>query len=103
MEPETIKAFVEGLTDHKENIVPIDPEVWEEVDGGAHFIVSRPRIAAPGIGELATIALTVSGAPNERARIIDEFITVLGEPAEKEVDLESATSFDSILWLVGVY
>lgn len=53
---------------------------WECMDGGAKLIFSRN--ALPEGKELA--ALTVSGHPEERDRVIGEFIDVLGVPTGED-------------------
>ena len=78
MEREIIKSAVASVPKSELGKIPRDDEIWVEYDGGAKLIVSRHTLATPNRDEI--ISLGVSGEPNERHRVLREFIEVYGPP-----------------------
>ncbi|MBC7869073.1 hypothetical protein H7X69_02765 [Candidatus Saccharibacteria bacterium] len=73
-------------------------EIWEETDGGAYFIASRHTL--PTTNGLEVLAISVSGEPSERARVVAEFCEVFGPPARLDILLEHVDHVDVVAWLV---
>jgi hypothetical protein len=76
--------------------VQADHEIWEETDGGAHFIVTRHLL--PEIESREILAVSVSGAVEERNRIYNDFYQIFGPPASYEAD-ENVADCDVFVWL----
>lgn len=101
MEPKIIESMVASIPPSEMGEVQTDDEIWEETDGGAHFKVTRHWVYLPE-GRHQIVALTVSGQPMERRRIIQEFVEVFGAKANgRDIDLNDETAIDTILWVVN--
>lgn len=108
MEPQIIESMVARLPVSEmteANGAPRlaeDHEIWEIDDGGAKVKVTRHEIPLPDSnGVLEVIALSVSGAPNERRRVISEFAEVFGSSADSDTSPETASYIDTVLWIVN--
>ena len=76
--------------------VPAAPEeVWEEDEGGTHFIVSKEQFPQPI--QMTVYSLSVSGDISNRRRIIEDFRNALGQELERET-LEMPTPIEFVLW-----
>ncbi len=97
MEREIIETMTASIPHSPTGREAKDHEIWEEIDGGARFSVTRHRL--PGAEQYEGLFLVVSGESEERARVIDEFVAVFGDPIETDFETgESAV--DTVCWLV---
>jgi hypothetical protein len=97
MEEERIKSTIVRIPVSEIGILLEARDLWEGDDGGAHFIVSRHILPAPN--ELPMISLSISGAPDERLRLLREFKQVLGNPENGDVNLKDPDHVDMFAWL----
>ena len=97
MEREIIESSVAGIPTSQIGEIQRDNEIWEEYDGGAKLMVTRHTLATPNHDEI--ISLSVSGEPNERMRVLQEFIEVYGLPIESTYSGEP-NSVEYQTWLV---
>ena len=86
MEREIIKSAVASVPTSEIGEIQRDNEIWEEYDGGAKLMVTRHTLATPNRDEI--ISLSVSGEPNERQRVLQEFIEIYGLPIELTYSVE---------------
>jgi len=77
--------------------IAADNEIWEGQDGRAHFKVTR-RYFGVRI-DLELVMMSVSGLPDERKRVINEFTEVLGAPDEVSVR-DGYGHVDTASWLI---
>lgn len=102
MEREIIESMVASLPHSEMGMVQDDHEVWEETDGDAYFTVTRHWLTISAIGEKREIvALTVSGPPAERRRIIAEFVEVFGASTQSDRGAQTESEPDTILWVIN--
>ncbi len=97
MEREIISTSVANLPPSTIGEIQQDHEIWEEIDGGAKLMVTRHILPTPNRDEL--IALSVSGEPSERQRVIDEFSEVFGEPAQIDQQPQVRNYVDMVAWI----
>lgn len=83
MEREAIETIPMSLPEIKVGCIPDDNEVWECNDGGAHFKITKHRLATRAVF-LSFLSLSVAGNPDDRSRVINEFNEVYGEPFVRE-------------------
>lgn len=100
MEREKIINNTLDLPQIEAGTVASDDEIWEEDDGGAHFKVTKEYATAYGI-EVVMYIMSVSGAEEERHRVITEFIDVFGKPATENTVKATSGPIDFISWLVS--
>ncbi|MBC7943636.1 hypothetical protein H7X68_04015 [Candidatus Saccharibacteria bacterium] len=98
MEKEIIESTVASIPMGHLGEIQQDNEIWEETDGGSHFKVTRHTI--PVAKGVEMIAMSVSGEPNERARVIAEFCEVFGNPIRRDTLPEDIHHVDILAWLV---
>ncbi|MEP7204753.1 MAG: hypothetical protein ABI716_00995 [Candidatus Saccharibacteria bacterium] len=97
MEKDIIESTVANIPTSRLGEIQKDHEIWEQTDGGAHFKVTRHTLHVAG--ELEMLALSISGQPTERARIINEFSLVFGIPSSQDVVPDRETNVDIVTWL----
>ncbi len=97
MEKEIISASIASLPKSELGAIQSDREIWEGTDGGAHFKVTRHIL--PGTQANEVIALSISGTPDERRRVIKDFKQVFGVPVGGDVSLKDPTHVDILEWL----
>lgn len=100
MKPEIIKTSIDKLPVSEVGKIADDNEIWEMTDGGAHFKVTRHWLSVPGQDDLEIVAFSISGQPDERRRVIDEFKDVFGEPAESSTVPTNPEHVDIVMWLM---
>ncbi|HEY5267905.1 MAG TPA: hypothetical protein VII94_02125, partial [Candidatus Saccharimonadales bacterium] len=99
MRPEIIKEKIPGIDLSRLGEEPTDEQIWEENDGFAHFKVTRHELNH-GIKESFTmIGLSISGKPEDRARIQKEFTIAMGKQPDvsETVELENY-SIGFLIW-----
>lgn len=99
MEREIIAAMVASLSPTYFGELPTADEIWEEVDGGA--ILSVARNILPGLEENKEfISLSVKGDPDERHRVLDEFVAVFGPPVSPIMYSDDPKALEIAAWRV---
>ena|SRR3989338_9258035 len=98
MDIEAIRISVADLPSIPLGKIAEDHEIWEGNDGGAHFKITRQPMP---IINRDFLALSVSGEPADRQKIIDDFVVALGEPTDRSVVPEVAKHIDMVAWLVS--
>lgn len=102
MEREIIEAMVHSLPISEMGVAAEDHEIWEETDGDAYFTVTRHWLTVPNTEiKYEVVALTVSGPPNERRRIVREFTDIFGAASQREEYVGGHIEPDTILWVVN--
>ena len=100
MDKEIIESWVATIPRSKLGEIQADHEIWEETDGGAHFMVTRHLLSTVGTYEI--ISLSISGEPSERKRVMREFNSVLGVPESGDIALRQSDHIDLVTWLLRV-
>ena len=97
MEREIIESAVASVPKSELGKIQRDNEIWVEYDGRAKLTVRRHILPTPNRDEI--ISLDVSGEPNERQRVLREFIKVYGLPIESTYSREP-NGVEYQTWLV---
>jgi hypothetical protein len=98
VERKIIESTVASLPISALGEIQADHEIWEEDDGGARFKVTKHILPLPN-GDTEIIALSVSGEPHERARVVREFSEVLGLPDQIAGDPRDIQGIDFMIWV----
>ena len=98
MERSIIESMVASLPVSELGSIAEDHEIWEETDGAAHFKVTRHILPTPDRVIHEMVSLTISGPPEEKLRILNEFKQVLGRPTV--ADMTDDEAMDTIAWLL---
>ncbi len=98
MEKVVIESKIPEIAISPVGRIPEEHEVWEDTDGGAHFIISRHRLLYGASAEF--ICLSVSGFSKERKRLIGELISAMGEPVYADTNFASNQYQDIVSWVI---
>lgn len=103
MEKQIIQSMVASVPETRIGYPENDEMIWEETDGGAHFIVARHVIPTTVDKDLEVVSMSISGIPSERLRVVNEFTEALdlGSPMVCDIDSDSINRVDVIMWQVN--
>lgn len=93
-DPNEIKRRFNGLPTKPLYQIAEQHEVWESIEAGAHFIVSKERMPLPLV--MTVCSLSVSGQVDAVTKVIADFSSVFGEPAGRHVVEDPRIEF--VLW-----